>query len=247
MNSNAVKRTLPSTNEPEQAARILIIEDDPELSNLVAGLLQRNGYKVRQCFDGQSGLQAALTESYSLILLDVLMPEMDGFEVLNKLRRRSETPVIMVTAKGAEADRISGFKTGADDYLPKPFNVEELLLRIEAVIKRARASLSRTLIQPTSELAADGLCIDVKMQSVYINGEPLALTTMEMRLLTELVENQYQVLSKPYLYQELMGRPYSRDERSLDVHVSKLRRKLKAMGYSARQIHTIHGQGYCFK
>ncbi len=247
MNTHAEKRSMASAIAVEPTARILIIEDDHELSNLVAGLLQRNGYTVRQCFDGQSGLQAALAESYSLILLDVLMPEMDGFEVLNKLRRRCETPVIMVTAKGAEADRISGFKTGADDYLPKPFNVEELLLRIEAVIKRAHASLSRTLVQPASALTIDGLCIDLKAQSVHINGEPLTLTSMEMRLLIELVENQYQVLSKPYLYQELMGRPYSRDERSLDVHVSKLRRKLKNLGYSTHQIHTIHGQGYCFK
>lgn len=132
--------------------RILIVEDDPVLSDLVAGLLREHGYIVRQCFDGKSGLEAARKESFNLLLLDVLLPQMDGFEVLDKLRRYSDVPVIMITAKGAEADRITGFKTGADDYLPKPFNIEELLLRVQAIIKRTRRASA------ANDASVQGLC-----------------------------------------------------------------------------------------
>lgn len=228
------------------SARILIIEDDLDVSNLVAGLLQKSGYLVRQSFDGQNGLAMALKETFDLILLDVLMPKMDGLELMHRLRKRSDIPVIMVTARGTERDRIAGLKVGADDYLPKPFNLEELLLRVEAVMKRARVSLTRPPLVRTT-LNVDGLQLDMKNNTASYNKVPFVLTQMEWRLLVQLIENQHQVLSKPYLYQELMGRSYSRDERSLDVHVSKLRRKLKKIGFHSKQIHTIHGQGYCFK
>lgn len=235
-------------NLPPEEVRILIIEDDQAVSDLVAGLLRRFGYLVKQCFDGVSGLKTAQTESYSLVLLDVLMPKMDGFEVLSKLRRKSDIPVIMLTAKGAEEDRISGFKTGADDYLPKPFNMDELMLRIEAVIRRARFSTNAHNQSANDEsLMFESLSVCLKEGRVDYAGVAIELTNMELRLLALLVENQRQLLSKPYLYQELMARPYSRDERSLDVHVSKLRRKLKAVGFNAEKIQTMHGQGYCLK
>lgn len=231
----------------QQASRILIVEDDKVLSDLVAGLLREHGYLVRQCFDGASGLAEAKKESFNLLLLDVLLPEMDGFEVLNKLRRRSDVPVIMVTARGAEADRITGFKTGADDYLPKPFNIEELLLRVEAVIKRTQIAAQTPRVRQPKILSFGELDVDLSARDAAFQGRALELTDMEFKLLAQLVEHQTQVLSKPYLYHELMGRPYSRDERSLDVHVSKLRRKLNAAGFNAKQLGTVHGQGYCLK
>lgn len=237
---------LKSKNLP-QTTRILIVEDDPVLSDLVAGLLREHGYVVRQCFDGKSGLETARKESFHLLLLDVLMPRMDGFEVLDRLRRRSDVPVIMITARGAEADRITGFKTGADDYLPKPFNMEELLLRVDAIIKRTRG-LSQPIRSADERAMVFGeLEVDCDAQQALFRNNPLELTSMEYELLCQLLDNQGEVLSKPYLYQELMGRPYSRDERSLDVHVSKLRRKLSAAGFDAKQIRTMHGQGYCLK
>lgn len=229
-----------------QDIRVLIVEDDAALSDLVAGLLREAGYRVRQCFDGVSGLRTVQTESFNLVLLDVMLPKLDGFAVLSKLRRKSDTPVIMLTARGAEEDRITGFKTGADDYLPKPFNLDELILRIEAVIRRTR-NLLVSAPQPTETLNLDGLQLDQKLGNVTYQGQSLDLTRMEFRLLAMLLNHQTQVVSKPYLYQELMGRPYSRNERSLDVHVSKLRRKLKAVGFNAERLQTMHGQGYCLK
>ena len=239
--------SLPKAGLSQHATRILIIEDDVVLSDLVANLLRKHGYRVRQCFDGRSGLETASTEGFHLILLDVMLPEIDGFKVLNRLRRKSDVPVIMITARGAEADRISGFKTGADDYLPKPFNIEELLLRVEALIKRTRRKHQIPANTTSAVLKFAGLALNPGKQTAIYEDALLDFTDMEFKLLAELIKYQGQVLSKPYLYHELMGRPYSREERSLDVHVSKLRRKLNTAGFNARQLRTVHGQGYCLK
>lgn len=225
--------------------RVLIIEDDVSLSGMVADQLRQYGFLARQCFDGKSGLTAATTESFNLILLDVLLPKMDGFAVLNKLRKQSDTPVIMLSACGAEEDRISGFRSGADDYLPKPFNVTELVLRIEAVIRRTQPR--QPAVADTRQIEFNNLSVNADSHQVLVNGELVEITSMEFRVLWMLMENQNQPLSKPYLYQELMGRPYSRNERSLDMHISKLRRKLRAGGFDTDHIQTLHGQGYCFK
>lgn len=227
--------------------RVLIIEDDAALSDLVAGLLRECGYRVRQCSDGLSGLKTARNESFHLVLLDILLPEMDGLSVLKKLRNSSDTPVLMLSAKGAEEDRITGFRTGADDYLPKPFSMDELMLRIEAIIRRSRAvKLTRQSVD-RQDLVLDELRLDMRQHCATLQQQPLVLTSMELRLLALLMEHTGQVLSKPYLYQELMARPYSRNERSLDVHISKLRRKLKVAGFDPERIQTMHGQGYCLR
>lgn len=237
------------TQTPAAAAdkRVLIIEDDVSLSELVAGLLRECGYRVKQCFDGSSGLKTAQSESFSLVLLDVLLPKMDGFSVLRKLRNNSDTPVLMLTAKGAEEDRITGFKTGADDYLPKPFSMDELVLRIEAIIRRSQAIKSKHNASNDQTITLDGLSLNLKNALVSYQQQALELTNMELRLLALLMQHESEVLSKPYLYQELMARPYSRNERSLDVHISKLRRKLKAAGFDSERIQTMHGQGYCLR
>lgn len=231
----------------KQISKILIIEDDLVLSDLVAGLLRKQGYQVEQSFDGISGLATATSGDFHIILLDGLLPEMDGFEVLDRLRQTSDVPVLMITARGAEADRITGFKTGADDYLPKPFNPEELLLRIEAIIKRTQRVLGRTHGEPLRELQFSGMVIDLIRNQAEYSGHALELTNMEFKLLLQLLEHQGEVLSKPYLYHELMGRAYSRDERSLDVHMSKLRRKLSIAGFDGKRITTVHGLGYRLK
>jgi len=237
----------PAETSPQLSPRVLIIEDDPTLSELVAGQLRSYGYLARQCFDGRSGLTTAVAESFNLILLDVLLPKMDGFAVLNKLRKQSDTPVIMLTACGAEEDRITGFRSGADDYLAKPFNVTELMLRIDAVLRRSqRSEESRGVVRQT-QIQCEGLLLDARMQSAAYQEHTLELTQIEFRLLWLLLENREQVLSKPYLYQELLGRAYSRHERSLDMHVSKLRRKLAAVECVAGKIQTVHGQGYSFR
>lgn len=232
---------------PDSAAkRILIVEDDQDLNDLISGLLRKAGYRVQQCFDGLSGLKTAKAESFNLVLLDVMLPHMDGFTLLNKLRRSSDVPVVMLTAKGAEQDRITGFKTGADDYLPKPFNFDELMLRIDVIMRRTYQALSRHT-SSASTLTYDDLTVDNKQATASFAGQALNLTNMELRVLARLIQQPGHIQSKPYLYQEVLGRPYSRNERSLDVHISKLRRKLNAAGFDASRIETMHGQGYILR
>lgn len=224
---------------------ILIIEDDPRLSEELACQLGGSGYQASQCYDGQSGLDTALQQQFSLILLDVLLPKMDGFAVLNRLRKVCSTPVIMLTARGAEEDRISGFQCGADDYLPKPFNITELMLRIEAVIRRTGGALQVQL--PARQLQFDQLVLDKDQQQARHQDALINLTDMEFRLLWMLIECDGEVQSKSHLYQQLMQRPFSRYDRSIDMHISNLRRKLKAVGFPASRLVTMHGQGYCLK
>ncbi|WP_136679424.1 response regulator transcription factor [Neptunomonas sp. XY-337] len=225
-----------------ESPRILVIEDDPTLSALVREQLDHHGFCTTQAFDGLSGLQEALKEPYHLILLDVLLPKMDGFEVLSKLRQHTDTPVVMLSARGAEEDRICGFRSGADDYLPKPFNVTELLLRINAIMRRSHEAQPQK--RSNKLTVGDGLALFAREQVAMLQSEPMPLTAMEFRLLWLLAEQQGETLSKPYLYQTLMDRPYSRYDRSLDMHISKLRRKLQDVGFDSARLVTRHGKGY---
>ena len=229
-----------------QRPNILIIEDDHGLSEELAAQLGESGYQARQCYDGHSGLAAALNDHFSLILLDVLLPGLDGFALLNRLRRVCSTPVIMLTARGAEEDRISGFKCGADDYLPKPFSITELMLRIDAVIRRS-AGVSAIRPDTQMQLHFDSLQLDKTGQRATCADQPLDLTDMEFRLLWMLIECRGEVQSKSHLYQQLMQRPFSRYDRSIDMHISNLRRKLRQAGFPASRLVTMHGQGYCLK
>jgi len=233
-----------SSTTSQLRQRVLIVEDDNTLNELLARQLGQRGYNVVQCFDGQDGLSQALSGSFNLILLDVLLPGLDGFELLSQLRQQQCTPVIMLTACGAEEDRISGFQCGADDYLAKPFNITELMLRIEAVLRR-----SQSLIVPEvkTRLVFQELVLEQTTHTASLAETVLDLTPMEFDLLWALLQSREEVLSKPYLYQELMGRPFSRYDRSLDMHVSKLRRKLQTAGFDAGHIQTVHGQGYRWK
>ncbi|WP_261843232.1 response regulator transcription factor [Aliamphritea ceti] len=222
---------------------ILIIEDDKGLSEELATQLGESGYQSLQCYDGQSGLNTALNDQFSLILLDVLLPNLDGFAVLSRLRKFCSTPVIMLTARGAEEDRISGFQCGADDYLPKPFSITELILRIDAVIRRTLPRSDAVPVQQKLQLGE--LVLFKENQRVSCGDIQLSLTDMEFRLLWMLVKDSGEVQSKSHLYQQLMQRPFSRYDRSIDMHISNLRRKLKAAGFAANRLVTMHGQGYC--
>lgn len=226
-------------------ARILIIEDDRTLNHQINSLLEDKGYETDQRFDGRQGLVTALSNSYDLVLLDVLLPDLDGFNLLSKLRQKRETPVMMLTACGAEQERITGYSNGADDYLAKPFNVTELLLRIEALLRRTRNSVT-TLIEQ-SLLQTLSFELDRKNNRVIKDDAELILTPMEFKLLWALVKRQGEVLSKPYLYQSVMNRDFSRYDRSLDMHLSRVRRKLTKAGIDASYIETVHGEGYCYK
>jgi len=220
---------------------ILAIEDDPVLGAYLHEELQRGGFQVTWCRNGLEGLETAGRQAFDVVLMDILLPGLNGLDALAQLRRHSATPVILMSALGAEADRISGFQRGADDYLPKPFSMAELQVRIEAILRRV--ALERRH-QPAPEPANGELGFDDGACDVSLNGQRAGLTPSEYRLLEVLNRNLDEVLSKPFLYQQVLQRGYSRHDRSLDMHVSQIRRKLKGIGYHERQIRTVWGKGY---
>ncbi|MGE8468082.1 MAG: response regulator transcription factor [Pseudomonas putida] len=220
---------------------ILAIEDDPVLGAYLYEELQRGGFQVTWCRNGLEGLETAGRQAFDVVLMDILLPGLNGLDALAELRQRSATPVILMSALGAEADRISGFQRGADDYLPKPFSMAELQVRIEAILRRV--ALERRH-QPQHDAAAGELQFDEGLSDVRLEGRLAGLTPSEYRLLEILNRNLEEVLSKPFLYQQVLQRGYSRHDRSLDMHVSQIRRKLKGIGYQERQIRTVWGKGY---
>lgn len=222
---------------------ILAIEDDPVLGAYLHEELQRGGFRVTWCRNGLEGLETAGREAFDVVLLDILLPGLNGLDALAQLRRRSATPVILMSALGAEADRISGFQRGADDYLPKPFSMAELRVRIEAILRRV--ALERRHQAPRDVLPGQ-LHFDDQACDVTLDGQAAGLTPSEYRLLDTLNRSQEEVLSKPFLYQQVLQRGYSRHDRSLDMHVSQIRRKLKGIGYQERQVRTVWGKGYVF-
>lgn len=224
--------------------RILIIEADLTLSAQVAELLQHKGFKTRQCRDGELGLTAALQQSFDLILLAVMLPDMNGFVVLEQLRKIKQTPVMLLTASGAEQQRIRGYSSGADDCLAKPFSVNELLVRIDALLRRS-ACYNKPAVASKS-LTVDQIQLNRSTQHAEFSGTKLSLTPVQFKLLWVLLENKQQVLSKPLLYQTVLGRPFSRDDRSLDMHMSRVRKKLEQAGMAPDKLATVHGKGYRF-
>lgn len=220
---------------------ILAIEDDPVLGAYLHEELQRGGFQVTWCRNGLEGLELAGRGKFDVVLLDILLPGLNGLDALAQLRKRSSTPVILMSALGAEADRISGFQRGADDYLPKPFSMAELQVRIEAILRRV--ALERRRLAPSESLPGQ-LRFDEQLADVCLGELSAGLTPSEYRLLETLQRSKDEVLSKPFLYQQVLQRGYARHDRSLDMHVSQIRRKLKAIGYLEHQIRTVWGKGY---
>ncbi len=226
------------------ATKILIIEDDITLNKQIAALLKDRGFDVHQCHDGNQGLVTALRERSDLILLDVLLPNLNGFSLLSQLRKRKQTPVIMVTACGAEQERIKGYSNGADDYMPKPFSFVEMMLRIEALLRRSLNVKSNEVTR--NSIVVDEITLDRRNLKANFAGKALDLTSTQFKLLWVLLENQNEVLSKPLLYQTVLERSFSRYDRSLDMHMSRVRKKLIEAGMSPTRLATQHGKGYLF-
>ncbi|MGH8464923.1 MAG: response regulator transcription factor [Pseudomonas sp.] len=222
-------------------SNILAIEDDPVLGAHLHEELQRGGFKVTWCKNGRDGLDAARTSSFDVVLMDILLPGLNGLDVLAQLREKKSTPVILMSALGAEADRISGFQRGADDYLPKPFSMAELQVRIEAILRRVQLERRR---QEPPVVQGGALHFDEQASDVSWSEHWAGLTLSEYRLLDILHRSQDEVLSKAFLYQQVLQRGYARHDRSLDMHVSQIRRKLKAIGYQEREVRTVWGKGY---
>lgn len=221
---------------------ILVIDDDTELCELVAEYVRAEGFTIDAVHDGESGLARARRGDYSLALLDVMLPGDNGFEILRKLRHTSQLPVIMLTAKGDDVDRIVGLEIGADDYLPKPFNPRELVARIRAVLRRSDASLRGA----PERLELGDVKMDTGARTVHRSGEDIRLTAVEFDVLERLLRSAGTVVSREDLMRDVLGREYSAIDRSIDMHVSNIRRKLGAEVDGLERIKTIRGVGYIY-
>jgi two-component system, OmpR family, response regulator CpxR len=220
--------------------RLLLIDDDAELCALLVEFLTREGFAVECVHDGHSGLKKALEGSCDLIVLDVMLPGLDGFEILRRLRERSKVPVLMLTARGEDVDRIIGLELGADDYLPKPFNPRELAARIRAILRRLEA---RSTPSQASSIEVNGILLNPGTREVSHNNEPVELTTFEFDILEMLMRAAGRVLSRDELMESLYNRKATPFDRSIDMHVSHLRRKLEK---GQPLIKTVRGVGYQF-
>ncbi|MDX2455396.1 response regulator transcription factor [Desulfosarcina sp.] len=228
--------------------KILIVDDDKKLCRLVADYLEPMGYDVEAAHNGSEGLEMILMGDYHAVILDVMMPQMDGFEVLKRLRRESDIPVIMLTARGEETDRIVGLEMGADDYLPKTFSSRELLARLRAVTRRYSSSKRQAVSKDqVNQLVFEDLQIDPSARTAQLGEELLNLTPIEYDLLSSLAKSAGRVLSRDQLLDAVAGRSYDVFDRSVDVHISSLRRKLGEDPRNPRFIQTIRTAGYMFK
>ena len=226
------------------AQKLLIIDDDTKLNELLKSLLENYGFEVTSASNPFSGLNLLKNNNFNLVLLDVMMPEIDGFELLKKIREFSEIPVIMLTARGEVSSRIVGLELGADDYIPKPFDIGELVARIKAVLKRVdtRGSFSEHKILETD----NGLKIDTLKREAYLGNEKINLSTMEYDLLLLFIKNKGRVLTRDNIMEHLKGYEWNVFDRSVDILVSRLRNKLKDNPHSPKFIKTVRGIGYIF-
>ncbi len=220
--------------------RILVVDDDRELGALLQEYLGGEGFQVSLCHDGLSGSGEALSGRQDLVVLDVMLPGRNGFDVLREIRKASSVPVVMLTAKGDEVDRVLGLEMGADDYLPKPFSPRELLARIRAVLRRRRSK------DDNERLLSGDLEMVVPSRQVKLNGDVVELTSMEFRLLEILLRSAGRVVSRDDLFSRVLDRSSSPFDRSLDMHVSNLRKKLGPHGDGTERIRTVRGEGYLY-
>src|SRR5215468_9970455 len=225
------------------SGRILVIDDDPELCKLVARFLGGEGFRVETVRTGIQGIERARAGEHDLIVLDVMLPGMDGFEILRRLRTDSRTPVLMLTARGDDLDRILGLEIGADDYLPKPFNPRELAARIRAILRRANANVSALNSSPV--VVAD-LELNPNSRIARIRGEVLNLTTIEFDLLDKFMNSVGRVIGREELVKEVLGREFSPFDRSIDTHVCNLRKKIGSYSNGTERIKNVRGVGYLF-
>jgi DNA-binding response OmpR family regulator len=221
---------------------ILVVDDDADIRTLVAELLERAGHGVIQAPDGESGLKLFYAEQPDLVLLDVSMPGLDGWEVLTRIRELSDVPVLMLTARAGELEKVRGLRGGADDYVTKPFGRQELLARVEAALRRGRNDQ-----QPEQTYADDFLTVDFAQRQVRAGGVDLTLTPLEFRLLGAFVRNQNQVLSHNQLLELVWGDARSADRDQVKLYVGYLRRKLGTGAAEESPIETVRGFGYRYR
>lgn len=223
--------------------RVLVIDDDRKLCRLIRDYLAPMGYEVTAIHNGTDGAASAAAEPWHAVILDVMLPGMDGFEVLKQIRRTSNVPVLMLTARGDEADRIVGLEIGADDYLPKTFSTRELLARLRAVTRRGLAMVPQDADAPR-EIVAGHLRVNNSSRTAVLGDQPLPLTPVEFDLLLSLAAAKGRIKSRDALLDEIRNRNYEVFDRSIDVHISALRKKLGDDPKCPRFIRTVRSAGY---
>lgn len=228
------------------AGNILVVDDDVELCKLVSRFLGAEGFNVRAVQTSSHGVERALSGQYDLVVLDVMLPRMDGFEVLRRIRAESSTPVLMLTARGDDLDRILGLEIGADDYLPKPFNTRELAARIRAILRRAKSASAGSTLSGTTPITIGDLELNSRARTVRRGGELVNLTTVEFDLLERLLKAAGRVVGREELTKEVLGREFSPFDRSIDTHVWNLRKKVGLCFDGTDRIKGIRGIGYLY-
>lgn len=231
-----------STHKMSAVERILVIDDDVELCSLVSEYLRPEGFQVEAVHEGKAGLTRALSGDHLLIVLDVMLPGLNGFDVLRRIRDGSRIPVLLLTARGEDVDRIVGLEIGADDYLPKPFNPRELVARIRAILRRARKGKEQDV---PDVIRVGDVELDPATRTVLHRGKPVDLTSVEFELLQVLLREAGRVVTREALVDEVLGRKFSPFDRSIDMHVSKVRKKLGDSDVGDH-IKTVRGAGYIF-
>jgi two-component system response regulator CpxR len=233
--------------EPQAAQiseHVLVIDDDVELCNLVSRFLVREGFQIDAVNGGAQGIERALSGDYALVVLDVMMPEMSGFDVLRRIRAESPLPVLMLTARGDALDRVLGLEMGADDYLPKPFSPPELAARIRAILRRAKPGVAVT--QGNTTIAIGEIELDSGARVVRHGHQLINLTTVEFDLLEALMRGAGQVLNREKLTRDILGREFSPFDRSIDTHVCNLRKKIGPLPDGTDRIKGVRGIGYLY-
>lgn len=221
--------------------RILIVDDEPKIAELINKYATFEGYDTVEVNDGMKAIEICKVEDFDIIVMDIMMPELDGFSAVREIRKTKDTPVIMLSARGEEYDRIHGFEVGADDYVVKPFSPKELVMRVEAILKRTQNKSDK---EKENIINIDGINIDLAARILKIDGKVVSLTPKEYDLLTFLIENQGIALSREKIISTVWGYDYYGDDRTLDTHIKLLRKNL---GPYSNRIVTLRGVGYRFE
>jgi DNA-binding response OmpR family regulator len=221
------------------AKTILLVDDEIQLLSLLSDVLTKEGYRVIRARNGQEAIYSARQEKPDLIILDIMMPEMDGYEFIRQHRRERDTPIILLTAKVEEEEKVLGLRMGADDYITKPFSPRELVARIEALLRRSKSGLEKT-----RNLRVAGLLLDYQSRRVAVDEKPVELTRSEFDLLAVLMASPGRVFSREELLEKMQGGYVQGYERTIDVHIKNLRAKIEADPHNPRYIETVYGVGY---
>ena len=227
------------------SATILLVDDEDAVQKLLTYPLERDGYRVVPARDGEEALEQFARERIDLVVLDIMLPKLDGLEVCKRLRATSQVPIIMLTARDDELDKVVGLELGADDYITKPFSIREFRSRVKALLRRAAVSPPADLESET--ISTDGLVIDLGRRTVEVEGEPIQLTYVEFEILRMMMARPGRVFSRQMLLEQIWGDASYRDPRTIDVHIRHLREKIEADPKEPEYLFTVRGVGYRFR